>query len=81
MAVTGSFGSISTSALGSNEMQFGSITFQSVTGDIVMEKTDVIVNVTNENFSSKAGVSKAILEAAGPEIEAEYARLGTILAL
>ncbi|XP_026521207.1 poly [ADP-ribose] polymerase 14-like [Notechis scutatus] len=62
-------------ALGSNEMQFGSVTFQSVTGDIVMEKTDVIVNVTNENFTSKAGVSKAILEAAGPEIEAECARL------
>ncbi|XP_013929775.1 PREDICTED: poly [ADP-ribose] polymerase 14-like [Thamnophis sirtalis] len=77
MAVTGSFGSISTSALGSNEMQFGSITFQSVTGDIVMEKTDVIVNVTNENFSSKAGVSKAILETAGPEIEAECARLAS----
>uniref|UniRef100_A0A8C6Y4L2 Poly [ADP-ribose] polymerase n=1 Tax=Naja naja TaxID=35670 RepID=A0A8C6Y4L2_NAJNA len=68
-------GSLSTSALGSNEMQFGSITFQSVTGDIVMENTDVIVNVTNENFTSKAGVSKAILEAAGPEIEAECARL------
>uniref|UniRef100_A0A8C5SFI7 Poly [ADP-ribose] polymerase n=1 Tax=Laticauda laticaudata TaxID=8630 RepID=A0A8C5SFI7_LATLA len=71
----GSLGSLSTSALGSNEMQFGSITFQSVIGDIVMEKTDVIVNVTNENFMSKAGVSKAILEAAGPEIEAECARL------
>ncbi|XP_070586713.1 protein mono-ADP-ribosyltransferase PARP14-like [Erythrolamprus reginae] len=66
-----------TAALGSNEMQFGSITFQSVTGDIVMENTDVIVNVTNETFTSKAGVSKAILEAAGPEIEAECARLAS----
>ncbi|XP_058050779.1 protein mono-ADP-ribosyltransferase PARP14-like [Ahaetulla prasina] len=77
MAVTGSFGSFSTSASGSNEMQIGSITFQSVTGNIVMEKTDVIVNVTNEKFTSKSGVSKAILEAAGPEIEAECARLAS----
>ncbi|XP_058050767.1 protein mono-ADP-ribosyltransferase PARP14-like isoform X2 [Ahaetulla prasina] len=77
MAVTGSFGSLSTSASGSNEMQIGSITFQSATGNIVVENTDVIVNVTNENFTSKAGVSKAILEAAGPEIEAECARLAS----
>ncbi|XP_070804747.1 protein mono-ADP-ribosyltransferase PARP14-like [Pituophis catenifer annectens] len=75
--MAGSFGSLSTSAVGSNEMQFGSITFQSVTGNIVMENTDVIVNVTNENFSSKAGVSKEILEAAGTEIEAECARLAS----
>ncbi|XP_070813176.1 protein mono-ADP-ribosyltransferase PARP14-like [Pituophis catenifer annectens] len=75
--MAGSFGSLSTSASGTNEMQIGSITFQSVTGNIVMENTDVIVNVTNEKFTSKLGVSKAILEAAGPEIEAECARLAS----
>ncbi|XP_039179734.1 protein mono-ADP-ribosyltransferase PARP14-like isoform X2 [Crotalus tigris] len=64
-------------ALGSNEMQIGSITFQSVIGDIIKENTDVIVNVTNENFTSKSGVSKAILEAAGPEIEAECVKLAS----
>ncbi|XP_029140551.1 protein mono-ADP-ribosyltransferase PARP14 [Protobothrops mucrosquamatus] len=71
----GFFGSLSTSALGSNEMKIGSITFQSMIGDIIKENTDVIVNVTNENFTSKSGVSKAILEAAGPEIEAECVKL------
>ncbi|XP_029140550.1 protein mono-ADP-ribosyltransferase PARP14 [Protobothrops mucrosquamatus] len=75
--MAGFFGSLSTSALGSNEMQIGSITFQSMIGDIIKENTDVIVNLTNENFTSKLGVSKAILEAAGPEIEAECARLAS----
>ncbi|KAL7991775.1 hypothetical protein Chor_016031 [Crotalus horridus] len=75
--MAGFFGSLSTSALGSNEMQIGSITFQSMIGDIIKENTDVIVNVTNENFTSKLGVSKAILEAAGPEIEAECVKLAS----
>ncbi|XP_007443322.3 poly [ADP-ribose] polymerase 14, partial [Python bivittatus] len=75
--MAGFFGSLSTSVLGINEMHIGSIAFQSVTGNITKEDTDVIVNVTNANFNAKSGVSKAILEAAGPEVEAECAVLAS----
>ncbi|KAH0621328.1 hypothetical protein JD844_022485 [Phrynosoma platyrhinos] len=67
------FGPISTPVLGINEMQIGPIKFQTVTGDITKETTDVIVNVTNSSFNAKAGVSKAILEGGGPEVEKECA--------
>ncbi|XP_044293868.1 protein mono-ADP-ribosyltransferase PARP14-like [Varanus komodoensis] len=69
------FGGISSPALGVNEMQIGSIKFQSMTGDITHQDTDVIVNVTNANLNSKSGVSKAILEGGGPEVEMECAAL------
>ncbi|XP_063144814.1 protein mono-ADP-ribosyltransferase PARP14-like [Candoia aspera] len=75
--MAGFFGSLSTSVLGINEMLIGSITFQSVTGDITKEDTDVIVNVTNANFNAKSGVSKAILQGAGPEVEAECSVLAS----
>ncbi|XP_061464993.1 protein mono-ADP-ribosyltransferase PARP14-like isoform X2 [Rhineura floridana] len=72
---TGFFGSVSTPVLGIHEMQIGSIQFQVVTGDITKENTDVIVNVTNSTFNAKSGVSKAILEGGGPQVEAECALL------
>uniref|UniRef100_A0A7N8Y3A1 Poly [ADP-ribose] polymerase n=1 Tax=Mastacembelus armatus TaxID=205130 RepID=A0A7N8Y3A1_9TELE len=47
-----------------------------VHGDILNAGTDVIVNTTD--FSNNpAGVSKAILTAAGPTVQAELARFGT----
>ncbi|XP_076023940.1 protein mono-ADP-ribosyltransferase PARP14-like [Genypterus blacodes] len=49
----------------------GSVDIQVVTGDITKETTDVVVNSSNESFSLKSGVSKAILDAAGPTVEAE----------
>ncbi|XP_062972727.1 protein mono-ADP-ribosyltransferase PARP14-like isoform X2 [Elgaria multicarinata webbii] len=69
----GFFGPISTPSLGINEMQIGSIKLQSMTGDITKENTDVIVNVTNADFNAKSGVSKAILEGGGPQVETECA--------
>uniref|UniRef100_A0A8C3S3M0 Poly [ADP-ribose] polymerase n=1 Tax=Chelydra serpentina TaxID=8475 RepID=A0A8C3S3M0_CHESE len=58
-------------------MQIGSITFQIASGDITTENTDVIVNISNQMFNHKAGVSKAILEGAGPQVEAECAQLAS----
>ncbi|KAL8183202.1 UNVERIFIED_CONTAM: hypothetical protein K2H54_023067 [Gekko kuhli] len=69
----GFFGPISTPVLGIHEMQIGMIKFQVATGDITKENTDVIVNISNANFNAKSGVSKAILESAGPQVETECA--------
>ncbi|NXI65090.1 PAR14 polymerase, partial [Anseranas semipalmata] len=69
------FGPISTPAQDVYEMMIGSIVFQVAAGDITKEKGDVIVNITNENFNLKAGVSKAILEGAGKAVEDECAQL------
>uniref|UniRef100_A0A674JBP7 Poly [ADP-ribose] polymerase n=1 Tax=Terrapene triunguis TaxID=2587831 RepID=A0A674JBP7_9SAUR len=71
------FGPISTPKQGVHEMQIGSITFQIASGDITTEKTDVIVNISNQTFNLKTGVSKAILEGAGPQVEAECAQLAS----
>ncbi|XP_035188306.1 protein mono-ADP-ribosyltransferase PARP14-like isoform X1 [Oxyura jamaicensis] len=72
---TAFFGPISTPAQDVYEMTIGSIVFQVAAGDITKEKGDVIVNVTNQSFSLKAGVSKAILEGAGKAVEDECAQL------
>ncbi|XP_015284490.1 PREDICTED: poly [ADP-ribose] polymerase 14 [Gekko japonicus] len=73
----GFFGPISTPVLGIHEMQIGMIKLQVATGDITKENTDVIVNISNANFNAKSGVSKAILESAGPQVEAECALLAS----
>ncbi|XP_030436585.1 protein mono-ADP-ribosyltransferase PARP14-like isoform X2 [Gopherus evgoodei] len=70
-----SFGHVSTPVLGVHEMQLGSITFQVATGDITKENTDVIVNISNSSFNAKSGVFKAVMEAAGPQVELECAML------
>ncbi|XP_066203706.1 protein mono-ADP-ribosyltransferase PARP15 [Saccopteryx leptura] len=57
------------------EMKVGAITFQVAVGDITDENTDVIVNSTTRTFNLKLGVSKAILEGAGPDVEDECAIL------
>ncbi|XP_045909324.1 poly(ADP-ribose) polymerase family member 14-related sequence 1 [Micropterus dolomieu] len=64
------------SASGMHETKMGNVAIQVVTGDITKETTDVIVNSSNEDFSLKSGVSKAILEAAGQTVEAECQTLG-----
>ncbi|KAG7233895.1 hypothetical protein INR49_006457 [Caranx melampygus] len=61
---------------GMHETKMRSVTIQVVTGDITKETTDVIVNSSNETFSLKSGVSKAILDAAGQAVEAECQNLG-----
>nr|XP_046259475.1 poly(ADP-ribose) polymerase family member 14-related sequence 1 isoform X2 [Scatophagus argus] len=65
------------STSGMHETKMGSVAVQVVTGDITTETTDVIVNSSNENFTLKSGVSKAILDAAGQLVEDECQKLGS----
>ncbi|XP_049641822.1 protein mono-ADP-ribosyltransferase PARP14-like [Suncus etruscus] len=65
----GFYGNISSPNIGVHQMKIGPITFQVATGDITKEKADVIVNSTSNSFTLKAGVSKAILEGAGKDVE------------
>ncbi|XP_068921145.1 protein mono-ADP-ribosyltransferase PARP14-like [Petaurus breviceps papuanus] len=69
------FDTISSPELGVYERKIGSITFQVASGDITKEESDVIVNSTDKTFILKQGVSKAILEAAGPAVKSECATL------
>uniref|UniRef100_A0A3Q2WG68 Poly [ADP-ribose] polymerase n=1 Tax=Haplochromis burtoni TaxID=8153 RepID=A0A3Q2WG68_HAPBU len=62
-----------------NKTKMGNVTIQVVTGDITKETTDIIVNSSNESFSLKSGVSKAILDAAGKAVEVECHNFGTIM--
>lgn len=59
------------------QVKIGAITFQVALGDITEESADVIVNSTARMFNLKSGVSKAILEGAGPAVEDECAVLAT----
>ncbi|XP_060909810.1 poly(ADP-ribose) polymerase family member 14-related sequence 1 isoform X2 [Labrus mixtus] len=54
-----------------HETKMGSVAVQVVKGDITKETSDVIINSSNDDFSLKTGVSKAILEAAGQAVEKE----------
>ncbi|KAM4626560.1 LOW QUALITY PROTEIN: protein mono-ADP-ribosyltransferase PARP14-like [Discoglossus pictus] len=76
-AGSGFFGLVTTPTPGLHEMKFGLITYQVKTGDITKENTDVIVNSSNQNFTLKAVVSKALLEAAGQNVEDECTQLGS----
>ncbi|XP_003941705.3 protein mono-ADP-ribosyltransferase PARP14 isoform X1 [Saimiri boliviensis] len=67
----GFYGTISNPNLGVHEMKIGPIIFQVASGDITKEEADVIVNSTSNSFNLKAGVSKAILECAGQNVEKE----------
>ncbi|XP_054565651.1 protein mono-ADP-ribosyltransferase PARP14-like [Eptesicus fuscus] len=71
----GLYGTVTSPASGVQEMKIGPITFQLATGDIAKEEADVIVNSTTKTFDHKAGVSKAILEKAGQNVEIECSRL------
>ncbi|NXT74124.1 PAR14 polymerase, partial [Zapornia atra] len=59
------------------EIRIGSVVFRVEEGDITKEAGDVIVNVTNQTFNLKAGVSKAILNSAGQAVEDECAQLAS----
>ncbi|KAJ8266240.1 hypothetical protein GJAV_G00128150 [Gymnothorax javanicus] len=71
------FGQILSSAPGAHKMEIGHLTLEVSEGDITKENTDVIVNSSNPNFSLMSGVSKAILEGAGPQVQDECAVLGS----
>ncbi|NXY27592.1 PAR14 polymerase, partial [Pomatorhinus ruficollis] len=66
----------STSAHSVPEMTIGSIVFRVAEGDITKEEGDAIVNITNQTFNLKTGVSKAILNGAGKAVEDECGVLG-----
>ncbi|XP_056103819.1 protein mono-ADP-ribosyltransferase PARP14-like [Rhinichthys klamathensis goyatoka] len=68
---SGLVGRVSSPSLGVHTMQLGRVTLEVSSGDITKEKTDAIVNSSNKTFSLKAGVSKAILDAAGLQVENE----------
>ncbi|XP_009696676.1 PREDICTED: poly [ADP-ribose] polymerase 14-like [Cariama cristata] len=70
-------GTSSTPAQKVHEMTIGSIVFQVAEGDITKEDKDVIVNITNQTFSLKRGVSRAILNGAGKAVEDECAQLAS----
>ncbi|NXT01456.1 PAR14 polymerase, partial [Jacana jacana] len=59
------------------EMMIGSMVLRVAEGDITKEEGDVIVNVTNQTFNLKSGVSGAILNGAGKAVEDECAQLGS----
>ncbi|NWS05484.1 PAR14 polymerase, partial [Motacilla alba] len=61
----------STSAHNVHEMTIGSVVFRVAEGDITKEQGDAIVNITNETFNLKTGVSRAILNGAGKAVEDE----------
>uniref|UniRef100_A0A9J8AV17 Poly [ADP-ribose] polymerase n=1 Tax=Cyprinus carpio carpio TaxID=630221 RepID=A0A9J8AV17_CYPCA len=66
---------VSSSSRGVHTMQLGQVTLEVSSGDITKEKTDAIVNSSNKTFSLKAGVSKAILDAAGVKVEQECSQI------
>ncbi|XP_056389292.1 protein mono-ADP-ribosyltransferase PARP14-like [Hyla sarda] len=71
------YSAVTNPSLGVHEMRIGSLTFQVKTGDITKEASDVIVNSSNNNFTLNSGVSKAILEAAGLNVQLAAAALGS----
>ncbi|XP_059676311.1 protein mono-ADP-ribosyltransferase PARP14 [Gavia stellata] len=65
---------VSTEVLGVHEMQIGPITLQVISGDITKEDTEVIVSIANSTFDATSGVFKAIMDAAGSQVEGECAQ-------
>ncbi|XP_010712168.1 protein mono-ADP-ribosyltransferase PARP14 [Meleagris gallopavo] len=62
---------VSTETLGVHKMKIGSITLKVISGDITKEDTEVIVNISNRTFDATSGVFKAIMDAAGSNVEEE----------
>ncbi|OXB58393.1 hypothetical protein ASZ78_012421 [Callipepla squamata] len=73
---------VSAETLGVYEMQFGSITLKIVSGDITKEDTEVIVNISNQTFDATTGIAlwvfKAIMDAAGSDVEDEIDQYGML---
>ncbi|XP_073730303.1 protein mono-ADP-ribosyltransferase PARP14 [Misgurnus anguillicaudatus] len=69
--MSGLLGKVSTPSHGVITMQVGEVNLEVSSGDITKEKTNAIVNSSNQTFSLKTGVSKAILDAAGLQVEQE----------
>nr|XP_040036850.1 protein mono-ADP-ribosyltransferase PARP14-like isoform X2 [Gasterosteus aculeatus aculeatus] len=54
----------------------GGVKLQMVRGDIINESVDAIINTTDFSKKSLSGVSKAIVTAAGPDVQAQLAQMG-----
>ncbi|MEQ2268417.1 hypothetical protein XENORESO_014760 [Xenotaenia resolanae] len=74
-SASSSFSTVLSPSLGVYQMQMGQLTLEVSSGDITKEACDAIVNSSNQNFSLQAGVSKAILDSAGPTVVMECARI------
>ncbi|XP_068559360.1 protein mono-ADP-ribosyltransferase PARP14-like [Cebidichthys violaceus] len=70
-----SFSQVSSPTLGVYQMQMGLLNLEVSTGDITKEACDVIVNSSNQEFTLKSGVSKAILDSAGLTVQMECSRI------
>ncbi|RVE68798.1 hypothetical protein OJAV_G00095030 [Oryzias javanicus] len=70
-----SFSVVSSPSLGVYHMKLGPLTLEVSSGDITRESCDVIVNSSNSTFNLYAGVSKAILDCAGAEVQRECAQI------
>ncbi|XP_045890991.1 protein mono-ADP-ribosyltransferase PARP14-like [Micropterus dolomieu] len=70
-----SFSQVSSPSLGVHRMQMGQLTLEVSSGDITKEASDVIINSSSPDFTLKAGVSKAILDSAGLNVEMECAQI------
>ncbi|XP_075173094.1 protein mono-ADP-ribosyltransferase PARP14-like isoform X2 [Anomaloglossus baeobatrachus] len=70
-------GTVTSPSLGVHEMRIGALTFQIRSGDITKDGAEVIVNSSNDNFTLYSGVSKAILDAAGPSVQLVAKTLGS----
>ncbi|RXN00185.1 Poly [ADP-ribose] polymerase 14 [Acipenser ruthenus] len=70
------FGKVMSPNLGVYTMSIGALKLDVLTGDITKETTDVIVNSSNDTFTLNAGVSKAILDAAGQLVQFDCIQLG-----
>ncbi|XP_067429640.1 protein mono-ADP-ribosyltransferase PARP14-like isoform X1 [Thunnus thynnus] len=70
-----SFGQVSSPSLGVYRMQMGQLTLEVSSGDITKEASDVIINSSNKDFTLKSGVSKAILDSAGLQVELECSQI------
>ncbi|XP_029915317.1 protein mono-ADP-ribosyltransferase PARP14-like isoform X3 [Myripristis murdjan] len=70
-----SFGPVSSLSLGVYQMKMGQLTLEVSSGDITKETSDAIVNSSNQDFSLRIGVSKAILDAAGSNVQQEVSRI------
>ncbi|TDH12665.1 hypothetical protein EPR50_G00049240, partial [Perca flavescens] len=70
-----SFGQVSSPSLGVYRMQMGQLTLEVSSGDITKEACDVIINSSNQTFTLRSGVSKAILDSAGLTVELECSQI------
>ncbi|XP_050977095.1 protein mono-ADP-ribosyltransferase PARP14-like isoform X2 [Labeo rohita] len=71
----GPLGRVSSSCFKVYTLKIGHLTLEVSSGDITQEKTDAIVNSSNQTFSLKSGVSKAILDGAGLQVEQELSQM------